>query len=294
MTALTRSPRLLVKLPAAPSQASFRFDNKSLNIGFERLFSGIQPLGEGSGAVSGAAWYVMSAAEAAAEVNGCDLCHHLVAEGFGVAGPASPEAAEPDLEQQWVIGTPVEHALAAARTCDRPTQPDTRLPTGPGCFWFRDRGHSQLEAARPAIGRPTDRVRIAHFDTGYDPDHQTRTLFLLAREPTNLQRNFVDDGRLDDDATDHTAGVFTNSRHRTGTLGILAGTAVDGAELGGAPFLEVIPLRGANSVVLFRNSAIAKAFDYVHGLFKAKRGTRELRYDQMQREWLHSSSGTPK
>ena len=43
--------------------------------------------------------------------------------------------------------------------------------------------------------------------------------------------------------------------------------------MGGAPFLDVIPIRVANSVVLFRNSAIAKAFDYVHSLFsdKAKR-----------------------
>ena len=42
--------------------------------------------------------------------------------------------------------------------------------------------------------------------------------------------------------------------------------------MGGAPFAEVVPVRVANRVVLFSNSAIAKAFDYVHGLNVA--GTR--------------------
>jgi hypothetical protein len=51
-----------------------------------------------------------------------------------------------------------------------------------------------------------------------------------------------------------------------GTLGILAGATFDGSPLGGAAFLDVIPVRVANSVVLFRNSSIAKAFDYVHSL----------------------------
>ena len=36
--------------------------------------------------------------------------------------------------------------------------------------------------------------------------------------------------------------------------------------LGGAPFAEIVPVRVANRVVLFSNSAIARAFDYVHGL----------------------------
>ena len=54
-------------------------------------------------------------------------------------------------------------------------------------------------------------------------------------------------------------GILTNLGHGTGTLSLLA--------LGGAEALDVIPIRVANSVVLFRNSSIAKAFDYVHGLF---------------------------
>jgi subtilisin family serine protease len=132
--------------------------------------------------------------------------------------------------------------------------------------------HSQLEAARSAVGEPADRVRIAHLDTGYDPNHESKPLFVLTKTPKNLQKNFVDANRPDD-ATDHTSGVFTNLGHGTGTLGILAGAKVDGAPLGGAPFDDVIPIRVANSVVLFENSAIAKALDYVHSLF-ANQATR--------------------
>ena len=106
---------------------------------------------------------LLSAIAGAAEVNAWDLCHHLVTQGFGVAGLSATEAAEPDLEQPWITGIPVEHALAALRTWDKPTDPDTRLPTGPGYFWFRDSSHSQLEATHAAVGRPTDRVRAAHF-----------------------------------------------------------------------------------------------------------------------------------
>ena len=270
--AITRSPRLLVKLAATPAQASFSFGNRPFSVSFERLFDSIRSPAGGLGAAAVPEWYVMSSTEAGGEVNAWDLCHHLVTQGFGVAGLSTAEAAEPDLEQPWITGTPVEHALAAARTCDQPTGPDSRLPSGLGNFWFRDNSHSQLEAARAAVGRAADRVRVAHFDTGYDADHQTKPLFLLNQEPSNLQRNFVDADRPDD-ATDHTSGILTNLGHGTGTIGILAGATVDGAELGGAPFVDVIPIRVANSVVLFRNSSIAKALDYVHSLFgdKAKR-----------------------
>jgi Subtilase family len=266
VTANTHSPRLLVKLAAAPPAMSFSFANQPLNVSFERLFASIGSPTGGLGAAPRPEWHIMTPIATAAEVNAWDLCHHLVTQGFGVAGLSAPEAAEPDFEQRWITGTPVEHALAASRTCDKPNDPDSRLPSGSGNFWFRDSSHSQLEAARAAVGQPADRIRIAHFDTGYDPDHETKPLFLLNKEPTNLQRNFVEADRPND-ATDHTSGIFTNLGHGTGTLSILAGAKVDGAELGGAPFLDVIPIRVANSVVLFSNSAIAKAFDYVHSLF---------------------------
>lgn len=82
----------------------------------------------------------------------------------------------------------------------------------------------------------------------------------------DLQRNFVDEDRPDDASDQPTAVVNPMFGHGTGTLGLLAGSAVEGVPLGGAPNVEVVPIRVANWVVLFSNSAIARAFDYVHRL----------------------------
>jgi hypothetical protein len=253
-----------VKLPTAPPQASFNFGAATINASFDRLFDSIRPARGGLGATPAPEWYILTPSERAAEVNAWDLCHHVTRQGFGVAGLASAQFAEPDLEQQWVTGTAVEHAMAVSKSCDKASDPESRLPPIPFTdpFWFRDPNHSQLEAARTAVGQPADRVRIAHCDTGYYPNQETLPRFLRR----DLQKNFVDNGSLND-ATDHTSGILTNLGHGTGTLSILAGAKVDGVPLGGAPFLDIIPIRVANSVVLFRNSAIAKAFDFVHGLF---------------------------
>lgn len=271
MLAVTRTPRLLVKLRNQPTggqphfNATFRFRNRPLDVRFQPLFTSIPSQSPGLGAAAPGEWHIMSASASGAEVNAWDLCHGLVTEGFGVAGLDRASFAEPDLDQQWIAGTAIQHALAATQTCDRPTPPDPQLPQGNGFFWFRDGSHSQLEAARAAVGMPGDRARIAHFDTGYDPNHKTKPQFLLIKPPKNLQRNFVEPD-LPNDATDRTSGILTQLGHGAGTLGILAGAAVDGSPLGGAPFLDVIPIRVANSVVLFQNSAIARAFDYVHQL----------------------------
>ena len=112
-------------------------------------------------------------------------------------------------------------------------------------------------------------MRIAHLDTGYDPKHHS----LPQRLRKDIARNFVDDGNVND-ATDQTSGLLNNLGHGTGTLSILAGTGKSGQSLlGGAPFAEIVPLRVADRVVLFKNSAIAQAFDYVHGL-NARRANR--------------------
>jgi len=205
-------------------------------------------------------WHMVSAVGEQDEVNVWDLCHETMSGGLGMAAGGRVEFAEPDLEQRWIFGTEAESLLAAAGSCDQAQEPDSRLPVGDGFFWFRDQVHSQLQAARDEIGQPAARVRIAHFDTGYDPSHITKPQFLR----TDLQRNFEDGDP--NDATDRSEGAFNNLGHGPGTISILAGAVVDGSPLGGAAFLDVIPVRVANSVVLFRNSTIAKAFDYVHSL----------------------------
>jgi hypothetical protein len=267
MRSITRQPSLLVKMRAAPPQMGLSFGAARFEVRVEPLLPSIE--GEARmGAAAAPHWQVVTTTAEADEVNAWDLSHHLVGEGMGVAGLGAPEFVEPDLEQQWIVGTEPQLALALTRSCNSASKPDKRLPSGDGFFWFRDRTHSQLERARSSVGQPaSNRVRIAHLDTGYDPEHVTRPQFLR----TDLQKNFVDD-RHPDDATDRSSdNALSNLGHGTGTLSILAGAEVDGEPLGGAAFLDVVPIRVADSVVLFRNSSIAKAFDYVHSLSKNSR-----------------------
>jgi hypothetical protein len=181
-----------------------------------------------------------------------------------MAGAPAPSFAEPDLRQQWIAGRAADLGMMMAKSCDKAAPQSEDFPRAADPFWFRDSEHSQFDAAIEAIGGPdvASKVRIAHFDTGYDPAHHA----LPARLRKDMARNFVDDGSPDD-ATDQTSGPLNNLGHGTGTLSILAGASMNGQPLlGGAPFAEIVPVRVANRVVLFSNSAIAQAFDYVHGL----------------------------
>ena len=261
MKAITRQPRLLVKMPAAPPQVTLALGVSKFEVEIEPLFQSIEEEPK-LGAAASAQWQVIKAAPDGDEVNAWDMCHELTTGGLGVVGVGGVEFAEPDLEQRWVYGTESQQVLAAVKSCDQPELPNAKLPTGDGVYWFRDEAHSQLQLAREEVGQPANRVCIAHFDTGYDPTHITKPQFLR----TDLQRNF-EDGNVND-ATDHSDGVLNNLGHGTATIALLAGATIDGAPLGGAAFLDVIPVRVANSVVLFQNSSIAKAFDYVHSLAK--------------------------
>ncbi len=254
------APRILVKtragLPTEPmalGAAAQRFTATPL----------FQSIGQGQGIVASSAWYVLSPATSLDGGNPWDLCHTLLQGGFGVAGPAA-EFAEPDFRQQWAAGRDFEQSLALASSCTAPDPQDPRFPRKPDPLWFQDPTHGQFAEALAQIGTPAlaDAVRIAHLDTGYDPAHET----LPVRLEKALQRNFVDTDRPDD-ASDDTEGLLNNLGHGTGTLSILAGKAPpDGLALGAAPFAKVVPIRVADRVVLFYNSAIARAFDYVHGL----------------------------
>ena len=246
-------------MSAAPQRLTLAAGKSQLNLAVEPLFKSIQDTSK-LGLAAAPQWQMVSAGDEAEEVNGWELCHQMMTGDMGIVG-GKVEFAEPDLEQRWIVGTDVQSLMAATATCEKPQDPDSRLPAGNGFFWFRDETHSQLQAARDDVGQPASRVRIAHFDTGFDPNHITKPQFLR----TDLQRNFEDGGNPND-ARDTSDGAFNNLGHGVGTLGLLAGAAVEGSPLGGAAFLDVVPVRVANSVVLFKNSSIAKAFDYVHSL----------------------------
>jgi len=266
---VTRAPRLLVKAKPIPKGASFTVSKIPFNL--EPLFP--RPKAAAMGVAQPSEWHLTDVPKNVDEADLWDLCHQLQSKGLGIAGGPEVEFAEPDFEQKWIIESPDRlagkafRASAAKDSCEKPDAADSRypFPTPFDWRWFQDPGHSGLDGARSQIKNPTDRITIAHLDTGYLKDHSVLPQFL----DTKLQHNFVDGGNPDD-ATDPGVGGFGNNPgHGTGTLSILAGKLFNGAPfkvpsdvVGGAPFARVIPVRVANSVVLFANSAIARGIRY--------------------------------
>jgi Subtilase family len=256
--------RILVKAAPGLSAPQLSFGASAVPFAAKPLFSSIGAQ-TALGAAAGEVWYVLTPPPGFAEDNVWDVCHSLVQQGLGVAGAFAPTFAEPDIEQQWLTGTPAEGGQSLAQSCESEDKQNPAFPLDESNpYWFRNSDHSQFDAAIATIGGPgvAPHVRIAHLDTGYDPNHRT----LPKRLRRDLGRNFVDADRPKD-ASDQTSGLLTNLGHGTGTLSILAGTAQPGQSLlGGAPFAEIVPVRVANRVVLFSNSSIAQALDYVHAL----------------------------
>ena len=258
MVNASATPSLLVKT-AAGLPTRFSFGATSFRV--EPLFTSIgRP--SGPAAAGGGTWHLLTTPDGTAGQNPWDLCHQMLQGGLGFAGAPAVEFAEPDWQQRWVVGRDAELGISL-QSCDAEPQ-DAAFPRLADPFWFRDLSHSQFDTALALAGGANvkPRVRIAHLDTGYDPGHASLPLHLRK----DLARNFVDDNKPSD-ASDTSAGLANNLGHGTGTLSILAGRKMpDGKLFGGAPFAEVVPIRVADRVVLFVNSAIARALDYVHGL----------------------------
>ena len=210
-------------------------------------------------------WFVAELPEGAATP--WDVAHTQVAARLGVA-ESDVIFAEPDLVHDIYRDaheTPPGRPFAVGEACGPiPQDGSHRKVTGPDTFgWHLDASHSQLAAARAAVAFTEPRTRVAHIDTGYYRAHDT----VPAHIRRDLERNFVEgdaDPRSAEDP-DNRVLVLDNSGHGTGTLGILAGgrsSAHGNAVLGGAPDAEVVPIRVADSVVLLRTSALARAFKY--------------------------------
>ncbi len=253
--------RVLAKSRNEPHRVALGVQEVTTDFTVEPLFQSIGRE-KGPAAAATSSWRVLSFKDTVEAPNPWQACHQLVAASKGT--DAEIEFAEPDLEQAWVLPRDDTRGLSIAGNCAAADPQSKDYPRDANNYWYRDANHGQYDKALKGLSDPGagNRVRIAHLDTGYDPSHGTRPAFIAKQ----LERNFVDADRPGD-ASDSSSGVFTNLGHGTGTLSLLAGKALNGgAPIGIAPFAEIVPIRVANSVVLFRNSAIAKAFDYVHGL----------------------------
>lgn len=256
------APALLVKAPAGLPTAQVGLGAAAVGFTAEPLFPGA-----GSDAALGATgatvWQVLTPTVALAEMNPWDLCHQLLRDGLGVAGAGSPEFAEPDFLQRWSLSDDPGRALALAASCAESKPPDQLYPRDANRFWFRDSAHGQFDDALAALGAPTGGdVRIAHLDTGYDPGHSGLPVHL----ETTRERNFVESDRPNN-AHDTGGTWIVSLGHGTGTLGVLAGQPIPGqGPLGAVPFAKVVPIRVADDFILFRDSAVARAFHHVRDL----------------------------
>src|SRR5262249_50121709 len=123
--------------------------------------------------------------------------------------------------------------------------------------WHLGNEFTQLGDARQAVTFSDPRTRIAHIDTGYWPKQVAKPERII------LEHSFVEG---DPDSTKAQARLAINLLpekldHGTGTIGILAGGRVPDSKdyLGGAPHADIVTLRIANSVIMFKVSAFAQA-----------------------------------
>src|SRR4051794_34774394 len=256
---------LLIRLPAGAAPQALGL---AAGVALEPLFTTAEPASPGLGVAAGPRqWHIARPRGSTAGANAWDLAHDTLARlatGPGIA--AAPDLIEPDLVQDWLHDQPqTRPALAASAGCSFDDQ-DQALPSRPGEFaWHLADAFAQLGAARTEAEQHEAVVRIAHLDTGYDPDHVT---FPASRIEKLLQRNFVDETK---DATDlGVEGILKNPGHGTGTLSILAGGAFQfgqagyqfGGLLGGTSQARIVPVRVGNSVVQIRTSDVARGINY--------------------------------
>ena len=200
--------------------------------------------------------------------NPWDLAHARVADQLGI-DESAVLFAEPDLDQRFDDGseaTPiggVGQAAAAAAAAGSHTPQDSghNKAVGPSVAWHLEDSFSQLKGARNAVQFSNPLTRIAHIDTGYDRRHVAKPDHIV------LEHSFVE-GDPDPNRAESRAALGLlpqNLDHGTGTIGILAGRAVPlglGEFSGGAPDAEIVTLRIADSVILFKTSAFAQALQF--------------------------------
>jgi hypothetical protein len=240
------------------------------------------------------------AAAAEGVVHPWELAHRLVAGSGARRGPLAalaegsgglrlvaiePDVARPDpdlVEAQERRRQDRERcrSTTAGREATICSEPSRHWPAPADPFWHLGEGHSQLAAARrrvaearaAAVGAGAaepPRVRIVHLDTGYDDDHVALPEGLL-REAS---LDFADGGATPrPGAVDPSDDCFAcNPGHGTGTLSILAGSAMrvrdargavvwDDA-LGGAPLAEVRAYRISPSVVHLTTGRMVRGFE---------------------------------
>ena len=178
---------------------------------------------------------------------------------------------EPDVEDDFRTANSLFSSSASSTSGN---YLDYWSPVPNDLVWHTKKDYNQLKAAREFVGDPSDgnRVRIAHIDTGYTPNH----ISVPRHIQTTLERSFRKGDPDQNSAVDlRNGGAFVQKGHGTGTIALLAGGVIQLKDdtgniifddyFGGAPFAEVVPIRISQSVVLAtscQKSAFVNAVKY--------------------------------
>ncbi|HRI59920.1 MAG TPA: S8/S53 family peptidase, partial [Saprospiraceae bacterium] len=184
------------------------------------------------------------------------------------------------VEPVAVQATPLQPDAAEAKAAEDeygylPYWPPVTEQQDPPMGWHLDDDHSQLASARDFVwdklrsGEVTENVRIGHLDTGWYPTHPG-----FASNPNirrDLTRTFVDKEKgINQAAIDLQYKGGEQQGHGSGTLGVLACWSLDPQYTGGTPmgylgaipFAEVVPIRIADSVLIFDTENFCEGLEY--------------------------------
>lgn len=197
-----------------------------------------------------------------------------------IAAAADRQHLALSVEPSATVATPLQPEAEEARESEDvskylPYWPPATELADPLPGWHLDDGHSQLAAARDHVwnkiraGEITENVRIAHLDTGWYPTHPGFVFNPNIRR--DLTRSFVDKEKgINQMAIDLRYKKGEQQGHGSGTLGVLACWALDpqltGGQdlgyLGAAPFAETVPIRIADSVLIFDVDNFCDGLEY--------------------------------
>src|SRR5690242_18342998 len=94
------APRILVKTKPGLTSAQLPFGGTTLAFRATPLFASA---GRMQGITAPSTWYALEPATTLDSCHPWDMCHSLLQTGFGIAGAAGVEFAEPDFQQRWTI-----------------------------------------------------------------------------------------------------------------------------------------------------------------------------------------------
>src|SRR5437773_7580190 len=208
---MERPPRLLLKLRPQTSLAA-----ADSNANLRPLFDATVQPNELALTGDSASWFIADVPDLGP--TGWDAAHSRVSEALGIDDSAilfvEPDLAQsyPDQNEANVGGSPF---AIKEPDCKFHDQDSDARPPGPGFAWHLRDEYSQLASARAAVQfSDPGRTRIAHIDTGYDPNHTARPMRMLR----DLERNFVNEDGSPNNATDaNRRFLFDQSGHGTGT-----------------------------------------------------------------------------